>query len=252
MAVCVLGSFADNQVDKKTVYRYEEKIDEAPAPPQEMGHEELIRKEYINPPSDFAPSTIKSHHSHHTHHSRHSSHHSKSRRAPSPSIAPSASRHLSPPRSERSHRTRGRSASEAIFSERKTVVEEHIPVPPAPPQAPEFYEEHKTIIEERAPPSHAGTLVIQDREYRSQRDIEAEIRALESERRALRLEREDQDRMALRVRDRTDEEYQLVEYRDRRDREIIPIVERNPSPPRNVIRVEKDRKGRMALVRSAH
>jgi hypothetical protein len=94
--------------------------------------------------------------------------------------------------------------------------------------------------------------VIQDREYRSQRDIEAEIRALESERRALRLEREDQDKMALRVRDRTDEEYQLVEYRDRRDREIIPIVERNPSPPRNVIRVEKDRKGRMALVRSAH
>jgi len=238
---------ANNEPDKKTVYRYEEKIDEAPAPPQEFGHEELIRKEYINPPSDFAPSTIKSHHS------RHSSHHSKSRRAPSPSIAPSASRHLSPPRSERSHRTRGRSASEAVFQERKTVVEERIPAPPAPPQAPEFYEDRRTIIEERVPaPSHAGTLVIQDREYRSQRDIEAEIRALESERRALRLEREDQDKMALRVRDRTDEEYQLVEYRDRRDREIIPIVERNPSPPRNVIRVEKDRKGRMALVRSAH
>ena len=68
----------------------------------------------------------------------------------------------------------------------------------------------------------------------------------------LRLEREDQDRMALRLRGRSEEEYQLVEYRDRRDREIIPIVERNPSPPRNVIRVEKDRKGRMALVRSAH
>jgi hypothetical protein len=233
--------------DKKTVYRYEEKVEEAPAPPQEFGHEELIRKEYVNPPSDFAPSTIKSHHS------RHESHHSRSRRAPSPSVAPSASRHLSPPRSERSHRTRGRSASEAVFQERKTVIEEHIPAPPAPPQAPEFYEDRRTIIEERVPPpSHAGTLVIQDREYRSQRDIEAEIRALESERRALRLEREDQDRMALRVRDRTDEEYQLVEYRDRRDREIIPIVERNPSPPRNVIRVEKDRKGRMALVRSAH
>lgn len=132
------------------------------------------------------------------------------------------------------------------------MVEEQIPAPPAPPQAPEFYEDRRTIIEERVPPpSHAGTMVLQEREYRSQRDIEAEIRALESERRALRLERED-DRLALRVRDRTDEEYQLVEYRDRRDREIIPIVERNPSPPRNVIRVEKDRKGRMALVRSAH
>jgi hypothetical protein len=116
------------------------------------------------------------------------------------------------------------------------VVEERIGAP-APPQAPEFYEDRRTIIEERVPPpSNAGTLVVQEREYRSQRDIEAE----------------DQDKMALRVRDKTDEEYQLVEYRDRRDREIIPIVERNPSPPRNVIRVEKDRKGRMALVRSAH
>lgn len=217
-----------------------------------MGHEELIRKEYINPPSDFAPSTIKSHRSRHSRHESHHSH-SRSRRAPSPSIAPSGTRHLSPPRSERSHRTRGRSASEAIFQERKTVVEETAPAPPAPPQAPEFYEERKTVIEERVPPpSHSGALVYQEREYRSQRDIEDEIRALEKERRALRLEREDQDKMALRVRDRTDDEYQLVEYRDRRDREYIPIVERNPSPPRNVVRVEKDRKGRMALVRSAH
>jgi len=239
--------------DKKTVYRYEEKVEEAPAPPQEFGHEELIRKEYINPPSDFAPSAMKSHHSHR----------SRSHRAPSPSIAPPQSvapppsRHLSPPRSVASHRTRGRSASEAIFQERKTVVEEVGPPaplpPPAPPQAPEYFEEHKTIIEERVPPpSNSGALVQQEREFRSQRDIEHEIRALELERRALRLEREDQDRLALRVRDRSDEDYQLVEYRDRRDREILPIVERNPSPPRNVIRVEKDRKGRMALVRSAH
>lgn len=138
------------------------------------------------------------------------------------------------------------------MQERKTVIEE--PAPPAPPAPPEFYEDRRTIIEERAPPqsSHGGALVIQDRDYRSQRDIEHEIRALEAERRALRLEREDQDKMALRVRDRTDEDYQLVEYRDRRDREILPVIERNPSPPRNVIRVEKDRKGRMALVRSAH
>jgi hypothetical protein len=254
-----LRTHTNNATDKKTVYRYEEKLEEAPAPPQEFGHEELVRKEYINPPSDFAPSVMKSHHSHR-------SHHSKSHRAPSPSVAPPPSvhpsRHLSPPRSTVSHRTRGRSASEAIFQERKTVVEEVAPAPPppppasmappAPPQAPEYFEEHKTIIEERAPPpSHSGALVHQEREFRSQRDIEHEIRALELERRALRLEREDQDRMALRVRDRS-EDYQLVEYRDRRDREILPIVERNPSPPRNVIRVEKDRKGRLALVRSAH
>lgn len=243
MPILAAGKHTNIATDKKTVYRYEEKVEEAPAPPQEFGHEELIRKEYINPPSNFAPSVAKSHRS-------------RSHRAPSPSIAPPPSRHLSPPRSTVSHRTRGRSASEAIFQERKTVVEEvapaPLPPPPAPPQAPEFFEEHKTIIEERAPPpSNSGALVHHEREFRSQRDIENEIRELELERRALRLEREDQDRLALRVRDRS-EDYQLVEYRDRRDREILPIVERNPSPPRNVIRVEKDRKGRMALVRSAH
>ena len=101
-------------------------------------------------------------------------------------------------------------------------------------------------------------MVVQDRDYRSDRDIQAEIRALEAERRALKLEREAEERrdIATRIRDRplTEEEYHMVEHSEHRPRETLYIEERERerSPPRNVIRVEKDRKGRMALVRSAH
>jgi hypothetical protein len=58
-------------------------------------------------------------------------------------------------------------------------------------------------------------------DYRSERDIKDEIRQLEDERRMLKYERE------------TD--YEIIERRD---------------PKREVIRVDKDRKGRLALVRS--
>lgn len=61
------------------------------------------------------------------------------------------------------------------------------------------------------------------RDYRTDRDIKEEIRALESERRMLKYERES--------------DYEVIERRE---------------PRREVIRVEKDRKGRLALVRSAH
>lgn len=150
---------------------------------------------------------------------------------------------------------------------RTTIVEEtRLPPPssasrapsaPPPPAPPEFYEEHKTIIEERAPSHHhhAGTVILAEREHRSDRDINAEIRALESERRALRYEREADEKrdLAHRLRERTEEEYQMVEYRSpSRHREELVVYEREKSPVRNVIRVEKDKKGRMALVRSAH
>lgn len=65
-------------------------------------------------------------------------------------------------------------------------------------------------------------LVRRDDQYRSERDIKEEIRQLEDERRMLKYERE------------TD--YEIIERRD---------------PKREVIRVDKDRKGRLALVRSA-
>ena len=76
-------------------------------------------------------------------------------------------------------------------------------------------------------------------QHRSDRDIRAEIRALEVERRALRLERDADERrlIAERIRDRDDYDFEIIERRDR---------------DRDVVRVEKDRKGRMALVKSTH
>lgn len=98
--------------------------------------------------------------------------------------------------------------------------------------------------------------MVQERDHRSDRDINAEIRALETERRALRFEREAEQKrdMAIRLRERRSaDDLQLVEYRRPAREELIFYErEREKSPPRNVIRVEKDRKGRMALVRSAH
>lgn len=61
------------------------------------------------------------------------------------------------------------------------------------------------------------------RDTRTEREIKEEIRALEAERRMLKYEREG------------DRDYEFIE----RER------------PRNVVRVEKDRKGRLALVRSS-
>ena len=237
--------------EKKTVYEYKEKIDEAPAifPPPEPAkeHEEIVRTEWINPPSVAGARTHRS--------VSHSGRRSSSR------YDGTTPRGTSPARTERSRRTshsRHRSSPGQEFFERKTVVEEHgAPPPPPPPAPPVYYEDDRRtqIVEERvpmSPPSNHGTLVLQEREYRSDRDINGEIAKLEAERRALRLEREADERrdMAIRIRERPEEEYQLVEYRDRPTREVLEVVERDRSPPRNVLRVEKDRKGRMAMVRS--
>lgn len=62
-----------------------------------------------------------------------------------------------------------------------------------------------------------------ERDMRSDREIKNEIRALEAERRMLRYEREG--------------EYEIIERRE---------------PRREVVRVDKDRKGRLALVRSTY
>lgn len=212
-------------------------------------HEVVQRTEWINPPTVVFENHGRSK-SRSDHHSRHSSPDSHTTRA-------------------RSHRSRSQRPSHGggeFFEERKTVIEERNPPPPPFPPAPTFYEERKTVVEESGAlsprsPSHHGTLVLQEREYRSDRDIQGEIAKLEAERRALRLEREAEERrdLAIRIRERPEDEYQLVEYRSREPREAREVltlyderVERERSPPRNVVRVEKDRKGRMALVRSTH
>ncbi|KAK6437071.1 hypothetical protein LTR95_006737 [Oleoguttula sp. CCFEE 5521] len=217
--------------DKKTVYRYDEQVrDSATVAEPEGYREEVIRKEYINPPSDFLPAP-----SVHSHKSRSRA---RSTRAPSPSSVSTVTRRLSP---ARTNRDRGRSVSGTVFEERKTVVEERegtrAPTVVLSPRD-DFYEERRTVIEERAPQS--GALIIQERAPdRSGRAIEAEIRALEAERRALRHERETED-------------YKLVEYREPGPpREVLRIVDREQSPDRKVLRVEKDRKAERARSKQA-
>lgn len=194
--------------EKRRIYRFEEREGEEIPPPPMGEHEEVTRTEWINPPTVVGSRSR-----------------AKSVRDHSPNVKSSISQR-SPPASIRA------------------------PSAPPPPPAPqEIYEERKTIIEERSPSHHhhhPGTVVLAEREHRSDRDINHEIRALEAERRALRHEREAQERhdLALRVRENGREDYQLVEYRDARPREELVIYEREKSPPRNVIRVEKDRKAR--------
>ena len=100
------------------------------------------------------------------------------------------------------------------------------------------------------------TIVLPERHRHSDRDIKAEIRALEAEQRALRYERN--DNTAMRLHHHPEESYEVVEYRERRPErhhggEMVEYVERREkSPKRETVRVEKDRKGRMALVRSSH
>jgi hypothetical protein len=93
------------------------------------------------------------------------------------------------------------------------------------PSRHEVYEER---IEES---NHIGgpltVLVPDERRHRGEHDVKNEIRRLEAERQLLKYERES-DRFS---------EYEIVERRDKE---------------RDVVRIEKDRKGRLALVRSSH
>ncbi|KAF2805507.1 uncharacterized protein BDZ99DRAFT_466499, partial [Mytilinidion resinicola] len=92
----------------------------------------------------------------------------------------------------------------------------------ASPPRHEHYEER--IEESNRIGGPLQVLVPGDR--RDERDIKAEIRRLEDERRLLKYEREN-DRLV---------DYEVIERRE---------------PVREVVRIEKDRKGRLALVRSA-
>lgn len=99
-------------------------------------------------------------------------------------------------------------------------------------------------IEESA--TVAGPLTLLVPERKSDREIRREIANLEAERRALRLERDADERRALTLAVRDRDGYEVVERRE--------VIEERPfrEHEREVIRVEKDRKGRMALVRSTH
>lgn len=85
-------------------------------------------------------------------------------------------------------------------------------------------------------------------DHRSTREIQDEIARLQAEGRAIRLERDAETRRDLVVRDRREEDYE-VDWYGRPAREVVEFVDREPKV---VTKVEKDRKGRMALVRSTH
>jgi hypothetical protein len=72
-------------------------------------------------------------------------------------------------------------------------------------------------------PSERQLVRREPREVRTEREIREEIRSLEEERQLLKYER--------------GEDYEVYERRD---------------PRREVVRVDRDRKGRLALVRSTH
>lgn len=148
-----------------------------------------------------------------------------------------------------------------VYEDQRSVVEPPPPppppsmsvAPPPPPPPPPASVHGDTIIYEKSvrsasPPRHhhehfeerieesnhiGGPLTVlvpeerrvvrREHDIRTEREIRDEIRALEEERRMLKYER--------------DGDYEIIERRER---------------PREVIRIEKDRKGRMALVRSAH
>jgi hypothetical protein len=134
---------------------------------------------------------------------------------PPPPPPPAASvRAPSPARTERSHHTHHthHPSTEVRFVEKDQIVESN----------------------------HIGgplTVLSPSNRHHTDHDIRGEIRELELERRRLRSERE------------RDSEYELVERVDRWD-DAPPRRDRARS--KSVVRVEKDRKGRLALVRSTH
>ncbi|KAG8630384.1 hypothetical protein KVT40_002003 [Elsinoe batatas] len=167
-------------------------------------HYESIRTEWINPPSVRGASPARS---------------QRTVRAPSPPP---------PPRQET-----------------KVVIQEQIP--PPPPQI--IYQQSPPPLVQVAPPAppppvQPMALQITERTERTHADIESEIKRLELERELVRIERGGRYGNELVVRQPVDN-YQVVEYSPRRRAKSevrYEYLERDRSPPRNVVRIEKDRR----------
>jgi len=92
---------------------------------------------------------------------------------------------------------------------------------------------HRTLEEDEEFIGGPLAVVVPERRRKSERDIQAEIRSLELEKKALKLEREAEQRRARAEKIR-ESEYEVVNRKDRGE-----------------VRVEKDRRGRLAIVRPA-
>lgn len=109
--------------------------------------------------------------------------------------------------------------------------------------APRIVHEERRIYEERGPPEHMQ-LVTQPFGRKGEREIRAEIKALEAEKEALKAERRaDRElRKADRIRNEGRESGELILYE-----EDTKIVRRNSRRESEGVRIEKDKKGRMKL-----
>ena len=107
------------------------------------------------------------------------------------------------------------------------------------------------------------TIAVTQQTERSHEDITDEIRRLEIERDLIRQERGFQPVTNNQVFvsqpwqqqqiQPIPNSYQIIPWKPRSrsvDREIIKVIEREKSPKRDVVRLAKDKKGRLALVRS--
>lgn len=114
----------------------------------------------------------------------------------------------------------------------------------ARPARSHYEEEYREEVIEHSNPIGGPLTVLAPQNRQTEDDIRREIRNLEAERKALKLERE----ADLVRRGGVETDYELVERVDRWDETRSPRRARSKS----VVRIEKDRKGRMALVRSTH
>ncbi|THW68720.1 hypothetical protein D6D19_08800 [Aureobasidium pullulans] len=197
---------------KTKTYRY----DDPGAPPEE--HFEHLRTEWINPPSVRAPSPARS----------------------------SRTRRSSPARTVRQPSPMPPPQPQTIYIQNPAPAPPPAPIyireqAPPPPPAPIYIQEPS-----RPAPPQQQPMIIALPEHRRDRsrDYHADVRALEAEARALRLERESHHHNHGQIVLARPEQsgYEMVEYRERRPDREIEYVERDRSPKREVIRVEKDRK----------
>lgn len=111
----------------------------------------------------------------------------------------------------------------------------------------EVFEERRVVTDELGP--GGGQIVLGEAaQRRSERDIKAEIRALEAQARLLKLREVAEERRARADRAR-ELEYARADRLVEREVEVEPVERRSD---RDVVRVEKDRRGRLNLVRSTH
>ena len=215
---------ANERAEKKTVFQFDETKSGIPQI-NEPEREEVIRTEWINPPS-VAPSRIRSH------------------------------SHSGGTRASRSRRE-SRTSRQEVFEERDKEISLEVRQPSAPsaPYAPVYEVDRKSVYEEkdveiispnrrRDRSAARGALVVRrDPEgARSTREINEEIARMEAERRELRVERDGGRRELVVHRDKEEDTWY-----GRPAREVLELSERDREDLRLKEERRQERKGMLAL-----